>query len=107
MATGFTAFRAVFWATVAGVALSFLGRREERLTPRRLTGALASGGADVLPVLASTGVGGLIVGVVSLRVVGLKAGGLFVVLAGGSLLLSVVFAAVSVLILGLAVPVTA
>ena len=107
MAVGFTAFRAVFWATVAAVVLSFLGRADERLTPRRLAGALTSGGQDILPVLATTAVAGIIVGVVTLTGLGLKAAGLIVGLAGGSLVLTVVFSAVSVWILGLAVPVTA
>jgi TRAP-type uncharacterized transport system fused permease subunit len=107
MAFGFTAFRAVFWATVAGVVLSFLGRRDEWLGPRRFAGAMVAGGQDILPVLATTAVAGLIVGVVTLTGLGLKAAGLIVGLAGGSLLLTVTFAAVAVWILGLAVPVTA
>jgi TRAP-type uncharacterized transport system fused permease subunit len=107
MAVGFTAFRAVFWAMVAAVGLSFLGRADERLTPRRLAGAMVAGGADILSVLATTAVAGLIVGVVTLTGLGLKAAGLIVGLAGGSLLLTVIFSAVSVWILGLAVPVTA
>jgi TRAP-type uncharacterized transport system fused permease subunit len=107
MVAGFTAFRAVFWATVAGVVLSFLGRPDERLMPRRLADAVAAGGRDVLPVLATTAVAGIIVGVVTLTGLGLKAAGLIVGLAGGSLVLTVVFAAIAVWILGLAVPVTA
>jgi len=107
MATGFTAFRAVFWASVVAVLLSFLGRRDEWLAPRRLASAMAAGGEDVLPVLATTAVAGIIVGVVTLTGLGLKAAGLIVGMAGGSLLLTVVLAAVAVWILGLAVPVTA
>ena len=37
MVAGMSAFRAVFWATVLAVGLSFL-RRETALTPRRLVG---------------------------------------------------------------------
>jgi TRAP-type uncharacterized transport system fused permease subunit len=61
----------------------------------------------VLPVLATTAVAGIIVGVVTLTGLGLKAAGLIVSLAGGSLTWTVVFAALAVWILGLAVPVTA
>ncbi|MEZ5319948.1 MAG: TRAP transporter fused permease subunit [Vicinamibacterales bacterium] len=107
MALGFTAFRAVFWATVAAVGLSFLGPAGERLGPRRLAGALTAGGEDVLSVLATTAVAGIIVGVVTLTGLGLKAAGLIVGLAGGSLLLTVIYSALAVWILGLAVPVTA
>jgi TRAP transporter 4TM/12TM fusion protein len=107
MAVGFTAFRAVFWASIAAIVMSLLGRRDEWLTPRRLVNAMAAGGADVLPVLATTAVAGVIVGVVTLTGLGLKAAGLIVGLAGGSVFLTVLFGAIAVWILGLAVPVTA
>ncbi len=60
-----------------------------------------------LSVLATTAVAGIIVGVVTLTGLGLKAAGLIVGLAGGSLALTVIFSAIAVWILGLAVPVTA
>ena len=107
MVLGFTPFRAVFWATLAAVALSFAMSRDSWMTPRRFGEALAGGGKDVLPVLATTAVAGIIVGVVTLTGLGLKAAGLIVGLAGGSLTWTVVFSAMAVWILGLAVPVTA
>jgi TRAP-type uncharacterized transport system fused permease subunit len=106
MASGVTAFRAVFWATVVAAAVSFLNR-EQALRPRRLLDALASGGASVVPVVATTAAAGIIVGVVTLTGLGLKAASLIVALAGGNLLLTVVYAALGVWVLGLAVPVTA
>ena len=107
MVYGFSPFLAVFYSTLAAVAISFLMRRADWLTPRRLIEALQAGGSDVLPVLATTAVAGIIVGVVTLTGLGLKAAGLIVGLAGGSLPLTVIFAAIAVWILGLAVPVTA
>jgi|SRR6185503_9302705 len=107
MASGMTPFRAVFWSTLGAVAVSFVMSREWWLTPRRLAEALVSGGHDVLSVIATTAVAGIIVGVVTLTGLGLKAAGLIVGMAGGSLTLTVVFAALAVWILGLAVPVTA
>jgi len=107
MSSGLSPFRAVFWAIVAAVVLSFLMARDAWLTPRRLGTAMAAGGEDVLSVVATTAVAGVIVGVVTLTGLGLKAAGLIVGLAGGSLTLTVVFAAMAVWILGLAVPVTA
>jgi TRAP-type uncharacterized transport system fused permease subunit len=68
---------------------------------------MIAGARDVLPVLATTAVAGIIVGVVTLTGLGLKAAGLIVGLAAGSVALTVVFAAIAVWILGLAVPVTA
>ncbi|HET8648278.1 MAG TPA: TRAP transporter large permease subunit, partial [Vicinamibacteria bacterium] len=89
MALGMTAFRAVFWATLLAVALSFV-RRETALTPRKLLGALEAGGRGVLSVAATTATAGIIV-----------------TLAGGGLFLTVLYAALAVWVLGLAVPVTA
>ena len=106
MAVGFSAFRAVFWATVLAVALSFL-RRESALTPPRLLAALRSGGAGVLSVAATTATAGIIVGVVTLTGLGLKIAGIIVSLAGGHLFLTVAYSAIAVWLLGLAVPVTA
>jgi TRAP-type uncharacterized transport system fused permease subunit len=103
---GMSAFRAVFWSGVLAIALSYI-RRETALTPSRLYGALRSGGQDVLGVAATTATAGIIVGVVTLTGLGLKLAGVIVTLAGGTLALTVVYAAVAVWLLGLAVPVTA
>jgi TRAP transporter 4TM/12TM fusion protein len=106
MAMGMTAFRAVFWASALAFALSFI-RRETALGPRRLVKALESGGRSILPVVATTATAGIIVGVVTLTGLGLKIAGILVALAGGSQLLTIVYSAVAVWLLGLAVPVTA
>jgi TRAP transporter 4TM/12TM fusion protein len=106
MVMGFTPYLAVFWATVLGVALSFFNR-ETALGPTRLASALAAGGRGVLSVAATTATAGIIVGVITLTGLGLKVAGLIVTLAGSSLLLTIVYAALAVWVLGLAVPVTA
>ena len=106
MLAGASAFRAVFWATLLAVALSFV-RRETALTPRRLLDALQAGARGVLGVCATTATAGIIVGVVTLTGLGLKMSGLIVALAGGHLFLTVVYSALAVWMLGLAVPVTA
>jgi TRAP transporter 4TM/12TM fusion protein len=103
---GTTAVRAVFWATLLSIGLSYV-RSETALWPRRLGAALASAGRSVVPVVATTAVAGIIVGVVTLTGLGLKVSGLIVTLAGGSLVLTVIYAAIAVWVLGLAVPVTA
>jgi len=61
----------------------------------------------VLPIAATTAAAGLIVAVVSLTGLGLELSGIIVDAAGGSLALTAVFSAIAVLIVGLAVPVTA
>ena len=106
MVMGFTPYLAVFWATVMGVALSFVNR-ETALVPTRLATALAAGGRGVLSVAATTATAGIIVGVITLTGLGLKVAGLIVTLAGSSLLLTIIYAALAVWVLGLAVPVTA
>jgi TRAP transporter 4TM/12TM fusion protein len=106
LARGVTAFRAVFWATCLAVALSFV-RREQALWPRRLASALAAGGFGVVPVVATTATAGIIVGVVTLTGLGLKVAGLIVTLAGGVTALTVIYSALAVWVLGLAMPVTA
>jgi TRAP transporter 4TM/12TM fusion protein len=106
MVMGFTPYLAVVWATVLGVALSF-ANRETALGPTRLSTALAAGGRGVLSVAATTATAGIIVGVITLTGLGLKVAGLIVTLAGSSLLLTILYAALAVWVLGLAVPVTA
>jgi TRAP transporter 4TM/12TM fusion protein len=106
MIAGMSAFRAVFWATMLAFGLSFV-RNESALTPRRLLGALRSGGAGVLGVAATTATAGIIVGVVTLTGLGLKMAGIIVALAGGHRFLTVLYSAIAVWLLGLAVPVTA
>ena len=106
LVSGVTPFRAVFLATLLAIALSFI-RWQHALTPRRLVAALESGGRGVLSVAATTATAGIIVGVVTLTGLGLKIAGIIVTLAGGSVFLTVLYAAFAVWMLGLAVPVTA
>jgi TRAP-type uncharacterized transport system fused permease subunit len=73
----------------------------------RLLQALESGGKGVLSVAATTATAGLIVSVVTLTGLGLKIAGIIVDLSGGTKLLTILFAALAVWVLGLAVPVTA
>ncbi|MFB9891671.1 TRAP transporter permease [Planobispora takensis] len=106
MALGQSPFRAVVYATLLAAALSFLDR-EHRLTPRRAAHALAAGTLGVLPVAVTCAAAGMIVAVVTLTGLGLKAGSVIVGLSGGVLVVTALLCALAVLLLGLAVPVTA
>jgi TRAP transporter 4TM/12TM fusion protein len=106
MAFGLSPFRAVLYATVAAFLLSFLDR-STWMTPRRTWEALAAGAIGVLPVAATTAAAGIIVAVVTLTGLGLKVSSIIVDLAGGRLGLAALYSAIAVLVLGLAVPVTA
>jgi TRAP-type uncharacterized transport system fused permease subunit len=103
---GMSAFRAVLVSTMVAIGLSFIDR-STALTPRRLLEALDTGARGVLPVAAATATAGIIVGTVTLTGLGLKLSGLIVDLAGGHLFLTVLYSALAIWMLGLAVPVTA
>ena len=106
LAIGLSPFRAVLYATVLAFLLSFLDR-EHRMGPARIVDALAAGARAVLPVAATCAAAGIIVAVVTLTGLGLNLSSIIVDVAGGSLFLCALMAAVAVLLLGLAVPVTA
>jgi len=122
MLMGYSPVLSVFWATVATFATSFL-HRDCALIPyevlrgrvpiwRGLFGsglvkALEGGSIGVINVAATCAGAGIIVGVVTLTGLGLKFSGIVIDYAGGSLLLTALFTALVVWIIGLAVPVTA
>lgn len=106
MVLGFTPIMAVFWSTVIAFAVSFL-RPDTVLVPKKLIAALRGGSIGVLSVAATCASAGIIVGVVTLTGLGLKFSSIVIEYAGGSLLLTAVFTALVVWVIGLAVPVTA
>jgi TRAP transporter 4TM/12TM fusion protein len=106
MAMGQSPFKAVVYATFIAFVLSFLDPAR-RLSPRRAMKALAAGVTGMLPVAATTAAAGIIVGVVTLTGLGLNASSAIVDVAGRNLAVTAVLSAVAVMILGLAVPVTA
>ncbi len=106
MAYGYTPFKAVVYATAIAFLLSFL-RRETAMGPRNTWNALRSGSVGTLSVASTCATAGLIVGVMTLTGLGLKMSDLIVDLANETLLLTILYSALAVWILGLAVPVTA
>ena len=106
MAFGYSAITAVFYSILIAIASSFLDR-ESALYPRKLAEALASGGTQVLGVAATCACAGIIVGVINLTGIGLKFSGIIIDIAGGNLYLTLLLTAFILLILGLALPITA
>lgn len=106
MAMGYSATTAVLYAMGVAVLLSFL-RPESALRPRRLVEALASGAMQAVGIAATCASAGIIVGVITLTGLGLKFSDIAIQAAGGSLLLTAVYTALIVWVVGLAVPVTA
>ena len=113
MAVDVPPFKAVVYAVIIQFGLSFLDR-EHRLTAGPLFKALAQGTRSVLPVAATCATAGVIVAVTTQTGLGLN---LAEIIVGGArgltsnhtvvLILTVALSALAVLILGLAVPVTA
>ncbi|MBI5719652.1 MAG: TRAP transporter fused permease subunit [Burkholderiales bacterium] len=128
MMWGFSPVLSVFWATVVTFATSFL-RRDTALFSYELfqrrpsqgargsivqhvfrspfVKAMEGGSIGMLNVAATCAGAGIIVGVVTLTGLGLKFSSIVIDYAGGSLLLTAIYTALVVWIVGLAVPVTA
>ncbi|WP_343952773.1 TRAP transporter fused permease subunit [Nonomuraea longicatena] len=106
MALDFSAFMSVVIATGVAFLLSFLDP-EHRMGPKRIGEALAKGTLGALPVTAVCAAAGIIVGVITQTGLGLNLSTIIVDLAVGNLVLTTLLAALAVMLLGLAVPVTA
>jgi TRAP transporter 4TM/12TM fusion protein len=106
MIWGFSPVLSVFWATVVTYAMSFL-RRDTAMGIRKLIDALRDGSGQMLNVAATCAAAGIIVGVVAKTGLGLKFSAIVIAYAGGSLIMTALYTALIVWIIGLAVPVTA
>jgi TRAP transporter 4TM/12TM fusion protein len=82
-------------------------RKETRLNLKKLLDTLEAGARAALGVAAACATAGIIVGVVTLTGLGLKMGDGLLALAGGSLILTLVFTMITSLILGMGAPTTA
>jgi TRAP transporter 4TM/12TM fusion protein len=124
MLLGYSPIASVFWATVVAFAVSFLHRDAALLDLRlvrdrpkgwvgdmllrsKLTKALEAGSVGMLNVAATCAAAGLIVGVVTLTGLGLRFSEIVIAYAAGSLILTAIYTALIVWVVGLAVPVTA
>ena len=122
MLLGFSPVLSVFWATVLSAVTSMI-RSDTAILPwdlfkspkdilkklysSRLTQAMANGSTSVLGIAVTCASAGLIVGTVTLTGLGLKFSSIIIDMAHGSLLLTTIYTALIVWIVGLAVPVTA
>ncbi len=106
MVMGYSATLAVLYAMGVAILLSFL-RPEQALWPRRLIEALAGGAIQAVGIAATCASAGIIVGVITLTGLGLKFSDIAIQAAGGSVVVTALYTALIVWIIGLAVPVTA
>src|SRR5215208_5766283 len=125
MVIGYSPSLSVFYATLATFVLSFL-RRDTALVSfgrtlsaagpsiwrlgfnaSKLVRAMADGSIGAINAATTWACAGIVVGVVTLTGLGLKFSSIVIAYAGGSLLLTAIYTALIVWVIGLAVPVTA
>jgi TRAP transporter 4TM/12TM fusion protein len=82
-------------------------RESKGLRPRDYLQALEAGARSILGVALACGVAGIIAGMITLTGIGLKMGSGLTALAGGSLILLLIFTMFSSILLGMGVPTTA
>ena len=106
MLLGFSPVLSVFWATMMAILVSYI-RPDTALTPPKLTRALAEGTTGVLSIAATCATAGIIVGVTTLTGLAQRFADIIIGYAQGNLVLTALFSAAIVWVVGLAVPVTA
>ena len=106
MVLGYSPTTSVLYAMGVALLLSFL-RPESALWPRKLLDALASGAVQAVGIAATCACAGIIVGVITLTGLGLKFSDIAIQAAGGNLVVTALYTALIVWVVGLAVPVTA
>jgi TRAP transporter 4TM/12TM fusion protein len=106
MVVGFSTVYAILWSIAAAAAFSFL-RADTRLTPTRGMMSLYQAGREVLSVAAICAAAGMLVGAVNLTGLGFKFSDIILGLAGGSLVMTLILTAIILMVIGLAMPITA
>ncbi len=111
LAAGVSIFQPNLWSLGAIALVVLLGalvlREPARMTARQLVSALREGSVGMLNVAATCAAAGIIVGVATLTGLGQKFATIIIEYAGGSLILTALYSALVVWVIGLAVPVTA
>jgi len=108
IAIGLTPSYAATFAILTEIASSFMSPgRGEWLTPRRIAQAIVSGVADFISVGVILAGIGIIIGSFTLTGLGLKMAGIIVSGSMGSRELALILSGLAVIIVGLAVPITA
>ncbi len=100
---GFSPAYAVSYSILAVFVVSFLNK-ETRMGFRDVLGALDTGARGILMIAVATAAAGIISGMFGLTGIGIRFTVMLNDLAGGSLLLSLVFTAIAAFILGMGLP---
>ncbi len=107
LALGYSAVKAVFWSIIIMVGVSWIGKAEYRMTPKRLLEALIAGGLGAVEVAAACACSGLVIGVIGITGVGLAFSSFVINLSGGVLPFALILTMIGSIILGMGVPTTA
>jgi len=106
MLTGTPVMRAALYGILISIGVAMFNK-ETRLKPMDIIDALVEGARTALGVVAATACAGIIVGVVVKTGLGLSLANSLVELAGGSIILTLIFVMIASLILGMGAPTTA
>ncbi len=107
LALGYSPVKAVFWSIVLLIGVSWLGKREYRMTPQRVLDALINGAIGAIEVAAACACSGIVIGVIGITGVGLAFSSFVLSLSHGILPLALMLTMVGSIILGMGVPTTA
>lgn len=97
----------ILFAAVKGRNVAQVVKDSKGMRPIEYVQALEAGARSILGVALACGVAGIIAGMITLSGIGLKMGSGLTALAGGSLLLLLIFTMFSSILLGMGVPTTA
>lgn len=103
---GFSPMRAGLFA-IGGVILVAAVQTATRLSIKKMVNALDFGARAVLETAIACAAAGLVIGIITLTGIGLKFSGLIIDLAGGNLLLTLIFTMITSIILGMGLPTVA
>src|SRR5690625_611396 len=103
MVYGYSPMKAGFYAILLTVLLSWI-RKQTRMNLLSILSALENGAKGALTVISACATAGIIVGAVSLTGLGMTFSRFIIDLAGGNLLLLLIFVAMASIILGMGMP---
>ncbi len=104
LANGFTAMRAGFIASTSVILLALLFFRDRKETVKKIVTALENAPFVLCKITAAVAAAGIIVGVMFQTGIGLRLSSIIVDLAGGRLILGLIFAMLAALLLGMGMP---
>jgi TRAP transporter 4TM/12TM fusion protein len=106
LSIGFTPLYAALMGLVTCIIAGAL-KKSTRMSPREIADGFELGARNAIGVALACASAGIIIGAITLTGLGLKLGNGLVELAGGNLLLTLIFTMITSIILGMGVPTTA